>query len=104
MTLDQLDLDLNSRRVPGFDEVDRESAKTRRKKVWALMSDGKWHTTMEICDAGVGGAEGCRRLRELRAECRAGLRFGVSGIEKRRTPGDSQQWQYRLIPSTPDSK
>ena len=70
---------------------------TRRNLVFRLMSDGKWHKTMDICGAVVGGSEGTRRLRELRKECEEGLRSGWSTIEKRRVSG-STQYEYRLVP------
>jgi hypothetical protein len=82
----------------GMNERDRSEAATRRIAVWALLKDGAWHTTMEINDVTVGGSEGCRRLRELRAECRTGKRAGWADILCRRSLGDSTQWEYRVVP------
>jgi O-acetyl-ADP-ribose deacetylase (regulator of RNase III) len=81
----------------GMNAKDRESAKTRRENVWKLLVDGKWHSTMEINAARVGGSEGCRRLRELRAECKKGKRPGWVRIERRRKVSDSTQCEYKLI-------
>lgn len=70
---------------------------TRRSLVFRRMSDGKWHKTMDICGAAVGGSEGTRRVRELRKECRDGLRSGWNTIDKRKVVG-STQYEYRLVP------
>lgn len=71
-----------------------EDAKTRRENVWKLLQDGKWHSTMDINAVDVGGSEGCRRLRELRAQIKRGHLPG-KGIEKRKMI-DSNQFEYRL--------
>jgi len=75
--------------------IDQVSTKTRRARVWRMLLDGKWHTTMDINDVAVGGSEGCRRLRELRGECSRGKLPGV--ILKRRVRGKSTQYEYRLV-------
>jgi hypothetical protein len=80
-----------------MNDRDRSEAATRRIAVWAVLADGAWHTTMEINAVDVGGSEGCRRLRELRVECRDGKRTGWRDIECRRSPGDSTQWEYRAL-------
>jgi hypothetical protein len=80
-----------------MNDRDRSEAATRRIAVWALLSDGQWHTTMEINAVDVGGSEGCRRVRELRAECRSGKRTGWADIECNRVTGDSTQWVYRAL-------
>lgn len=72
----------------------------RRDLVWELMSDGRWHSTMEINAANVGGSEGCRRLRELRREVRKGKRLGWVDVEKRKKAGDTTQYEYRLVAVT----
>ena len=72
--------------------------KTRRLRVFQLMSDRRWHSTMEINAVDVGGSEGCRRLREIRHKIKRGLYLGYVGIEKRRAGGDSTQYEYRLVP------
>ncbi len=69
---------------------------TRRAAVWDLLSDKRWHTTMEICAVAVGGSEGCRRLRELRKECRAGKRVPFSDIGKRKALVGTQ-YEYCLV-------
>ena len=78
--------------------------KTRRCGVWDLLSDGDWHATMEVNDVSVGGSEGCRRLRELRAECIEGKRGFWRDIECKKSATGSDQWLYRLVtgPAKPD--
>jgi hypothetical protein len=54
------------------------------------MLDRQWHPAPAICDPAVGGSEGLRRLRELRAD--------GWWVEKRRaTKG---VWEYRLRRAT----
>lgn len=65
----------------------RVSVSVRKANVLALLHDGQWHATCEICAPHVGGSEGTRRLRELRAE---GHRI------VKRHKDDSDQWDYRL--------
>ena len=65
---------------------DAPRLKTNREKVFGLMSDGQWHTSIEICK--VGGSQGLRRLRELRAEGRV--------ISKRRVRSGSGLFEYRI--------
>ena len=60
----------------------------RRGTVLALMLDRQWHSTAEIENVAIGGSQGTRRLRELRAD---GWR-----IEKR-PKANSTQWEYRLV-------
>lgn len=60
----------------------------RRERVLTVLMDANWHTTQEINSVQVGGTEGVRRLRELRAD-------GYN-IVKRRMEG-STQFEYRLI-------
>lgn len=68
------------------------ASETRRENVYnLLMSDGGWHTTAEINSVEVGGTEGTRRLRELRARLSGGF-----VIEKRKAQG-STMWEYRII-------
>lgn len=61
---------------------------TYKEDVRELLLDGRWHTTSEINNVLVGGSEGTRRLRELRAE--------GAVIHKRRICGSSQ-FEYRLV-------
>lgn len=58
---------------------------TAKERVLKLLNDRQPHTTMEILN--VGGAEGTRRLRELRQE-------GYE-IEGEKILG-SNEWKYRL--------
>lgn len=69
---------------------------TRRTAVWLLLLDGKWHTTMDVCAVNRGGPEGCRRLRELRKDIRAGKMDGYADIVKRPRSGSSQ-YEYKLL-------
>lgn len=72
-------------------------SKTRRENVWRLLSDGQWHTTMEINAVGVGGSEGCRRVRELRQQVAVGKRPGYTDIVTEKVKGDTTQYRYRLV-------
>lgn len=81
--------------------IKASEAHTRRLAVWSLLLDGRWHATMEVNAAAVGGSEGCRRLRELRREVEAGKREGYSTIRSRKKKDDSTQYEYRLIKGTP---
>lgn len=60
----------------------------KKSKVKQLLSDGEWHSTVEIESVSVGGSQGTRRLRELRAD--------GNWIEQRRKAG-STQYEYRLV-------
>lgn len=59
-----------------------------KNRVFELMLDYQWHRTSEINSAAVGGTEGTRRLRELRAE-------GWQIVK--RTVEGSRQFEYRLV-------
>lgn len=65
--------------------------KTRRELVLELLQSqaGEWIDAHMICHPGVGGSEGLRRLRELRAEGHL--------IEMRKKPGGSATRQYRML-------
>ncbi len=75
------------------DDSRKVSAKTRRENVRKLLinppagSDG-WISGVTLCDPAIGGSEGLRRVRELRAE-------GWT-IEKRRM-ANSDAFEYRLL-------
>lgn len=73
------------------------SNSTRRAAVWDLLIDCRWHTTMEINAVHIGGSEGCRRLRELRKEVHSRRRPGFVTIRKRKSAGDTTQYEYRLV-------
>lgn len=72
---------------------------TAKERVWRLLLDLEWHTTVEVSSVSVGGSEGCRRIRELTEECRAGHRVGYTDIERKSIQG-SNQWEYRLVPTS----
>ena len=65
-----------------------------KERVQRLMSDGQWHTAVEIRE--VGGSEGLRRLREIRDD---GKNRGVV-VEKRRIRPGGGSFAYRV--RTPD--
>jgi hypothetical protein len=68
------------------------SEKTRKELVLDVLraAEGGWVNTTEIANAQVGGSEGMRRLRELRAD-------GYT-IERRGHPDPKvSQYQYRLV-------
>jgi hypothetical protein len=69
------------------------TGRTRRLAVGRLLGDGLWHSTSEVCHPGIGGSEGCRRLRELRLSLR---KDGVFDIEKRRCL-EGSQYEYRMM-------
>ncbi len=64
---------------------------TRKAKVLALLraANGDWVDGHDIASPGVGGSEGLRRLRELRAD-------NGWPIERRPHPQHDTSWQYRL--------
>lgn len=67
------------------------STKTRKELVLERLraAKGDWVSTVELSSKEVGGSEGIRRLRELRAE--------GHNIERRPNPDKTiSQWQYRL--------
>ena len=68
------------------------------KRVWELMEDGQWHTSIEICQAagehGIPATEGLRRLRATYP-----LLEGVGlTARKRRKMGTKRLWEYCFIP------
>ena len=74
----------------------KSSSRTRQESVLALLSNGGWYSTMEICDVTIGGSEGCRRLRSLRNAIRKGNYPGHKDIIKRRAKTGTQ-YEYKLI-------
>ena len=67
--------------------------KTRKQRVLEALRNGDWMDGYSLCHPAIGGSEGLRRLRELRAD---GHR-----IEKRLKPDrpeGSTVYQYRLAP------
>lgn len=73
---------------------EHETGASRRAKVLKLLLDGRWHTTSEIESAHVGGSQGTRRLRELRAagyrivkqKCEQGTQYEYSLVQQRAAP------------------
>ena len=65
--------------------IDHAKLNKAKDRIYRLLLDGQFHTTMEIINA--GGASGLRRLRELRAE---GHPIDCEPIE------GSNEWRYRL--------
>lgn len=65
--------------------------KTRKERVLDTLADGEWHDGYDLCHPGVGGSEGLRRVRELRAE-------GYSILKRLKPdrPEGSMVYQYRL--------
>lgn len=61
---------------------------TRKELVQAFMLEHRTATTMEINDVAVGGSEGTKRLRELKAE-------GKLDYTKEKIAGSSQ-FRYTL--------
>ena len=56
-----------------------------RSRVRELMSDGQWHTAIEIRE--VGGSEGLRRFREVRQDQTWEKMHLCAGV-----------WAYRIVP------
>lgn len=84
---------------PGFDgrtiEPDQDGIRLsgQMRRVYTLMSDGRWRTLREI-----SGATSCletaasARLRDFRKP-----RFGSHSVERRRVAGHPGLYEYRLI-------
>lgn len=79
-------------RMDGQDYAELAKGKAR---VRALMSDGGWHSSLEIQmvagEDGIPASEGLRRMRELRTE-------GYT-IEKRIRAGAKRVFEYRMLPA-----
>jgi hypothetical protein len=73
---------------PDIQNFSEDTDEGRRGRVLTLMNDINWHSTAEISSTAVGGTEGTRRLRELRA-------LGYT-VEKRKVAG-STQYEYRFV-------
>ena len=74
------------------------SDQTRKQQVlrYLQVRPNQWVDGPELSNEKVGGSEGVRRLRELRAD-------GWS-IETRKHPDPKRDiWQYRYVPSAPSS-
>jgi|WetSurSiteA1Bulk_404760.scaffolds.fasta_scaffold39427_2 hypothetical protein len=67
----------------------REELPDRQRRVYDVLKDGEWHDGPELTHPAVGGSEGLRRLRELRAK-------GYT-IEMRRKAKGRTTRQYRLV-------
>ena len=70
------------------DAATRTKRLGHKERVIALMSDGQWHSNVEICHPAIGGNRGVGRLWEARRE--RGLI-----VEKRRVGVD--RYAYRLV-------
>ena len=77
--------------VDALTSSDKTRLRTNRERVTALMGDGHWHSSNEICQPDIGGREGLRRLRELRKQ-------GYT-VEKRRVK-DGGTFEYRTTTTT----
>lgn len=60
----------------------------RKQLVLSLLSDYQWHSTSEIESVHVGGSQGTRRLRELRAD-------GAKIIKRKKA--QSTQYEYKML-------
>lgn len=60
----------------------------RQRRVYDVLSDHEWHDGPELTHPAVGGSEGLRRLRELRAKGYV--------IDMRRKAANRTTRQYRL--------
>lgn len=65
--------------------IDFGKLEAAKRRIYDLLSDGAWHSTIEIQH--VGGCDGCRRLRELRQ-----MGISIEG-EPQKTPNG---WRYRM--------
>lgn len=61
---------------------------TRKQRVYAALKSRRWTPGFELTTPEVGGSEGLRRLRELRAD-------GYDIKVRRSTDGD--YFEYRLV-------
>lgn len=81
----------------GQRELDMVHRMTKREAVWKYLVEhlGEWVDAHTLTHPAIGGSEGLRRLREIRASLPPGYR-----IEKRRKrSGDklTHTYQYRLV-------
>jgi hypothetical protein len=76
---------------PGLSQQDMLDFSEGKRRVYALMVDGAWHTASQIREAagknGLPASEGLRRMRELRRWYK---------VEKMRV-GESREYLYRLV-------
>lgn len=66
------------------DPSDDERILAKRAAVEQLMSDGEWHTAVEI--RRIGGSEGLKRFRDIRTGKTWGKRHLGHGL-----------WEYRIV-------
>ncbi|WP_026963105.1 hypothetical protein [Alicyclobacillus herbarius] len=76
---------------------DAQHRRTKREAVWDYLRShqGQWIDAHILTHPAIGGSEGLRRLREIRASLPLDWR-----IEKRRKRGQdgfTHTWQYRLV-------
>lgn len=80
---------------------DYQSRLSRRKRevyTTLLRMKGIWINGIHLHTSGVGGSQGLKRLRELRADFDENPRFGLK-IEER--PVEDSDWDYRLVDRNP---
>jgi len=83
--------------TPATKPIKGAEKEVRRQRVWSLLRSSEWVTTMEINGVEAGGSEGCRQLREIRAEVRKGNHPGYRDIACEKAPGETSQYRYRLV-------
>lgn len=71
--------------------------RTKREAVWTylLAHEGEWIDAHILTHPAIGGSEGLRRLREIRASLPPGFR--IEKRRKRTEDGLTHTWQYRLV-------
>ena len=69
------------------------SLTARKLAVFELLRDGEWHATHEFNTPEVGGSDGVRRLRQLRADFR---HEGKGRTIEMRRKAESDEYEYRL--------
>lgn len=78
-------------------EKDLQHRATKKELVWRYLAAhmGEWVDAHVLTHPAVGGSEGLRRLRELRAEC--GPHYRIEKRRKKIGDGLTHTWQYRLV-------
>lgn len=90
--MNDFEIDSYIRRLGGVGILkpsDVNSLNEAKQKLFVFMSDGRWHSRIEITRV-TGQLEGTRRLRELR---------GLPGveIERRSADGARRLFEYRMV-------
>ena len=77
------------------DAATRAKRLSHKERVLLLMSDGQWHSNVEICDPSIGGNRGVGRLWEAQRE-------GLIVYEKKCIGVDEYAYRYvRVKPAEP---